>query len=120
MRTTVMAVNIEVAMPTEMVTAKPRTGPEPSANSTAMAIRVVRFESRMVEKARLKPASSDATGVLPSLARSEEHTSELQSLMRNLVCRLLLEKKKTRRNTTKHTTKKSYIPTDDNLTEKQN
>src|SRR5262245_65223904 len=30
----------------------------------------------------------------PSLARSEEHTSELQSL-RHLVCRLLLEKKKT-------------------------
>src|SRR5205814_8241423 len=29
-------------------------------------------------------------------ARSEEHTSELQSL-RHLVCRLLLEKKKTRR-----------------------
>src|SRR5437899_3870575 len=30
----------------------------------------------------------------PLLARSEEHTSELQSL-RHLVCRLLLEKKKT-------------------------
>src|SRR5262249_57987931 len=30
-------------------------------------------------------------------ARSEEHTSELQSLT-NLVCRLLLEKKKTKRN----------------------
>src|SRR5258706_9204492 len=30
-------------------------------------------------------------------ARSEEHTSELQSLT-NLVCRLLLEKKKTQRN----------------------
>src|SRR5436309_4833783 len=30
--------------------------------------------------------------------RSEEHTSELQS-RENLVCRLLLEKKKTRRNT---------------------
>src|SRR5258706_2030219 len=30
---------------------------------------------------------------LPSEARSEEHTSELQSLT-NLVCRLLLEKKK--------------------------
>src|SRR3546814_4566648 len=28
--------------------------------------------------------------------RSEEHTSELQSLMRNLVCRLLLEKKQTK------------------------
>src|SRR5947199_4561492 len=31
---------------------------------------------------------------LDELARSEEHTSELQSL-RHLVCRLLLEKKKT-------------------------
>src|SRR5438046_5679219 len=30
---------------------------------------------------------------LPSISRSEEHTSELQSLT-NLVCRLLLEKKK--------------------------
>src|SRR3546814_4756003 len=29
-----------------------------------------------------------------ALKRSEEHTSELQSLMRNLVCRLLLENKK--------------------------
>src|SRR2546430_5736500 len=32
---------------------------------------------------------------LPSLSRSEEHTSELQS-QSNLVCRLLLEKKKRR------------------------
>src|SRR5262245_63194817 len=32
--------------------------------------------------------------VIPPWARSEEHTSELQSL-RHLVCRLLLEKKKT-------------------------
>src|SRR5260370_11010943 len=31
-----------------------------------------------------------------SLARSEEHTSELQSHL-NIVCRLLLEKKKTKR-----------------------
>src|SRR3546814_3197521 len=31
---------------------------------------------------------------LAIVIRSEEHTSELQSLMRNLVCRLLLEKKK--------------------------
>src|SRR5438093_4227101 len=39
--------------------------------------------------------------------RSEEHTSELQSLT-NLVCRLLLEKKKniTRRVTTHHTSTK--------------
>src|SRR5437899_8935341 len=34
--------------------------------------------------------------------RSEEHTSELQSL-RHLVCRLLLEKKKPTPNTTRHT-----------------
>src|SRR3989475_7852507 len=37
------------------------------------------------------PSSSGVTGSL--LARSEEHTSELQS-QSNLVCRLLLEKKK--------------------------
>src|SRR5438045_5548404 len=36
--------------------------------------------------------------------RSEEHTSELQSL-RHLVCRLLLEKKKTTRNAESHTHK---------------
>src|SRR5262245_64124541 len=35
-----------------------------------------------------------AIAVPPRLLRSEEHTSELQSL-RHLVCRLLLEKKKT-------------------------
>src|SRR2546430_11427811 len=34
-------------------------------------------------------------GALPQSARSEEHTSELQS-QSNLVCRLLLEKKKKR------------------------
>src|SRR5258705_778379 len=37
------------------------------------------------------PATSSLTSTTPS--RSEEHTSELQSL-RHLVCRLLLEKKK--------------------------
>src|SRR5262245_62841640 len=35
-----------------------------------------------------------ATRLAPDAFRSEEHTSELQSL-RHLVCRLLLEKKKT-------------------------
>src|SRR5262245_63127406 len=37
-----------------------------------------------------------SSGVAVSDTRSEEHTSELQSL-RHLVCRLLLEKKKTRK-----------------------
>src|SRR3546814_6350967 len=39
--------------------------------------------------------------------RSEEHTSELQSLMAHLVCRLLLEKKKKPTTTHKHTHKKN-------------
>src|SRR3712207_8297975 len=39
---------------------------------------------------------------IPSSARSEEHTSELQS-RQYLVCRLLLEKKKIRRLTYVHT-----------------
>src|SRR5205814_8936309 len=44
----------------------------------------------------LRPAVEDwlaAGAILKNLPRSEEHTSELQSL-RQLVCRLLLEKKK--------------------------
>src|SRR6266576_2054297 len=42
------------------------------------------------------PASSDTPATTPGYARSEEHTSELQS-RRDLVCRLLLEKKKKQR-----------------------
>ena len=41
------------------------------------------------------------------VARSEEHTSELQSLT-NLVCRLLLEKKKTKQYEEEDKTKKHY------------
>src|SRR5260370_3383436 len=40
--------------------------------------------------------------------RSEEHTSELQSHL-NLVCRLLLEKKKRKSSTKTHTPKKNMI-----------
>src|SRR5262245_62290826 len=50
----------------------------------------------MVPKDELTPNGTDigiATYIDRALARSEEHTSELQSL-RHLVCRLLLEKKK--------------------------
>src|SRR5436309_6509642 len=46
------------------------------------------------------PGGRDAPGRTPG-ARSEEHTSELQS-RENLVCRLLLEKKKKQKNTTIH------------------
>src|SRR2546427_9394883 len=43
-------------------------------------------------------ATAPRGSALSSTARSEEHTSELQS-QSNLVCRLLLEKKKKKRNT---------------------
>src|SRR5262249_60634771 len=45
------------------------------------------------------PLSQAATGAGDQRSRSEEHTSELQSLT-NLVCRLLLEKKKKKCDTT--------------------
>src|SRR5437899_8267586 len=50
-----------------------------------------------------------------ALVRSEEHTSELQSL-RHLVCRLLLEKKKKKKETQKHkcTKQKVRLMTEDN------
>src|SRR6266576_6546603 len=53
------------------------------------------FRSRLPwSRARSTPSRSPS----PPEARSEEHTSELQS-RRDLVCRLLLEKKKKERNT---------------------
>src|SRR5438093_2299311 len=49
---------------------------------------------------------TEQTGIRPRVIRSEEHTSELQSLT-NLVCRLLLEKKKkTSNKMTKTTTRR--------------
>src|SRR5262245_64184555 len=63
------------------------------------------FRSLSGDKKRLE-AHVDA-GLFPRegqrLRRSEEHTSELQSL-RHLVCRLLLEKKKTSEPTTRRPT----------------
>src|SRR5690349_22484550 len=50
-----------------------------------------RGPSRWTDKSRI-----DDGGTMTAVARSEEHTSELQS-RRDLVCRLLLEKKKTHR-----------------------
>src|SRR5260370_26875321 len=48
---------------------------------------------RSARRTARRPA---ATARRPGIGRSEEHTSELQSHL-NLVCRLLLEKKKTRK-----------------------
>ena len=52
MRVSITAVNIEVAMPIESVTPKPRTGPEPRMNSRKAAMKVVTLESMMVVSAR--------------------------------------------------------------------
>src|SRR5690349_23765976 len=51
----------------------------------------LRSNLKIVDKT--KPTLVAGSGALGTLARSEEHTSELQS-RRDLVCRLLLEKKK--------------------------
>src|SRR2546427_3257136 len=52
--------------------------------------------------------SSSTSWTWTSRTRSEEHTSELQS-QSNLVCRLLLEKKKTRQSTPQAVRSKSLI-----------
>src|SRR5688572_32163259 len=53
---------------------------------------------RRLHRLRSRACRGDARGDLCA-ARSEEHTSELQS-QSNLVCRLLLEKKKKKKNNT--------------------
>src|SRR5256886_12043530 len=66
---------------------------------------------------RLGQRHRDAGGALvvgePNV-RSEEHTSELQS-QSNLVCRLLLEKKKRHPNVYTHLTAGCHTPTSDSL-----
>src|SRR5437016_11409056 len=56
----------------------------------------VSLRSRLA--ATKKEAREEIAPPGPKAPRSEEHTSELQSLT-NLVCRLLLEKKKKKKNT---------------------
>ena len=46
-----IAVNMDVMMPSDSVTAKPLIGPVPKLNSTTAAIRVVTLASAIVENA---------------------------------------------------------------------
>src|SRR5690606_40705569 len=55
-------------------------------------IRLVQSLFRAFKAERFQVEADDLTGGVEDLARSEEHTSELQS-RENLVCRLLLETK---------------------------
>ena len=65
-----IAVNIDVAMPSDSVTAKPLIGPVPNMNSTIAAISVVRFESTIVEYALSQPARMLACGDMPFASSS--------------------------------------------------
>ena len=59
-----MAVNIEVTIPSDRVTAKPLIGPVPNRNSTKAAIRVVILASAMVEKAFSTIADANITTLI--------------------------------------------------------
>src|SRR5437899_8828715 len=70
-----------------------RTGPFPAG-----ALGLIQAVMLPPEVAACTAPDAPVTQMLPPLdSRSEEHTSELQSL-RHLVCRLLLEKKKKKKN----------------------
>src|SRR5438874_5043179 len=68
---------------------RPTTPPSPKTDSVSQA-----------QQAGAGSTTTPANAGNPTSARSEEHTSELQS-RRDLVCRLLLEKKKRRRSKAK-------------------
>jgi hypothetical protein len=74
------AVNTEVTIPIDKVTANPLTGPVPKKNKTNEAIRVVILASRIVPKDLEYPDSTAAKGLLPlkysSLIRSKIITFE--------------------------------------------
>src|SRR5437016_6843679 len=72
--------------------AHPRQGPHLCMLRRALRDRRAAFDSAGAYRAG-RVWSALHTGALRPRPRSEEHTSELQSLT-NLVCRLLLEKKK--------------------------
>src|SRR2546430_4908334 len=60
---------------------------------TALALILLALANPSFTREDREPLSSVAAVVIDKSPRSEEHTSELQS-QSNLVCRLLLEKKK--------------------------
>src|SRR5262249_57321657 len=66
----------------------------PRQNSGKWTRRVARHPT---ESSVTRPVDAQSVTANSSMPRSEEHTSELQSLT-NLVCRLLLEKKKNKKN----------------------
>src|SRR5690625_468825 len=78
-RTPMTDENIEVKMPIQCTTAKPRTGPEPKASNTMPTIKLVRFESKMVAQARSKPICMACCGLSPL-----RNSSRIRSLISTL------------------------------------
>src|SRR5256885_3045590 len=72
-----------------------------SVPGSRLVILIVRCQLLRERDVQLAPDRLNAEGRIPR-RRSEEHTSELQSPC-NLVCRLLLEKKKNVDKVTQHT-----------------
>src|SRR3712207_8232283 len=66
---------------------------EPTPEGAGVAVRPVDVGTRGAQALHAPAGSHDVGVALAVAARSEEHTSELQS-RQYLVCRLLLEKKK--------------------------
>src|SRR5262245_62514701 len=91
MRRRVMKKNLLVIIAVLAVAACSREELAPRATDPAKAF-------KGVIKLDVRDSKADWGPFTPKKARSEEHTSELQSL-RHLVCRLLLEKKKQKKRT---------------------
>src|SRR2546429_6819415 len=81
----------------------PLSPPPPLFKSKRPAVRTMRAGQGDLNAANIAPATGRSallrTSKGAAKARSEEHTSELQSRL-HLVCRLLLEKKKNKSTTT--------------------
>src|SRR5688572_31376113 len=80
---------------TTLFRSRPRENP-PRTRREGAARRQARADARRQRPRRVRPLhrrADEAAELVGAAARSEEHTSELQS-QSNLVCRLLLEKKK--------------------------
>src|SRR3546814_2690556 len=77
--------------------ARDRQNPQSISARCRRRVGIARRRTRIAGGRSQADPFSDAVEGSAKLAgtRSEEHTSELQSLMRHLVCRLLLEKNNT-------------------------
>jgi hypothetical protein len=58
-------VKTDVKIPSTRTTAKPRIAPAPNDHNTTPAIKAVKFESVIADKARSNPAAMAARGVTP-------------------------------------------------------